>query len=102
MQTAQIINTLGFAGALLGSYAYLPQIKHLVTEKCSAGISPRAFKLWTLSSSLVLINAIYLRAPVFIFLCLMQLLSSFTILMFSLKSKGHVCQSHLHGTTEGF
>lgn len=97
METATVINLIGFVGALLGSYAYLPQIKHLITEKCSAGISPRAFKIWTLSSTLVLINAVYLRAPVFIFLSTMQLLSSFTILLLSIRSSGHICQAHIHG-----
>jgi uncharacterized protein with PQ loop repeat len=97
VNTSNIVSSLGFIGALIGGYAYLPQIMHLVKERCSAGISPKAFSLWTLSSSLVLINAIYLRAPVFIFLCVIQLSASFTILLFSLRSKGHVCQSHLIG-----
>jgi hypothetical protein len=34
---------LGFSGAALSGYAYLPQISHLVRERCSAGLSERAF-----------------------------------------------------------
>jgi uncharacterized protein with PQ loop repeat len=96
VETANIVKALGFAGALIGGYAYVPQILHLVKEKCSAGISRGAFMLWTFSSSLVLINAVYLGSPVFIFLCTMQLTASFTILLLSIRSNGHVCQSHIH------
>lgn len=96
METANIIKILGFSGALIGGYAYVPQILHLVKEKCSAGISLGAFTLWTFSSSLVLINAVYLGSPVFIFLCSMQLVASLTILLLSIRSNGHVCQTHLH------
>ncbi|MBP7018635.1 PQ-loop repeat-containing protein [Candidatus Saccharibacteria bacterium] len=95
MEPENIVNSLGFIGAVIGGYAYLPQIRHLVRERCSAGISPRAFSLWTLSSLLVLINALYLRASVFIFICLIQLTASITILLFSLKTKGQVCASHM-------
>ena len=33
METANIVKALGFAGALIGGYAYVPQILHLVKEK---------------------------------------------------------------------
>jgi uncharacterized protein with PQ loop repeat len=95
METSQIVSLLGFIGALLGGYAYLPQIMHMARQRCSAGISVKAFQIWTLSSGLVLINALYLGAPVFIFLCVVQLSASFTILLFSIRNKGHVCQTHL-------
>lgn len=97
MSLAHVIPLLGFIGALIGGYAYLPQIRHLITEKCSAGISPRAFSLWSFSSLLVLLNAIYIRSAVFIFICLIQLVSSLIILTFGIKNKNHVCQSHAHG-----
>jgi hypothetical protein len=29
---------IGLSGASLAGYAYLPQIRHLVCERCSAGI----------------------------------------------------------------
>ena len=39
METSQIVSLLGFIGALLGGYAYLPQIMHMARQRCSAGIS---------------------------------------------------------------
>ena len=97
MNAAYIISSLGFVGAVLGGYAYLPQIIHLIREKCSAGISPRAYGIWTFSSTLVLINAIYIRSPVFIFICTVQLVSSAIILIFGIKNKDHACESHMRG-----
>ncbi|MBP6880771.1 hypothetical protein KBC31_04050 [Candidatus Saccharibacteria bacterium] len=99
MDISNTVRVLGFTGALIGGYAYLPQITHMIEERCSAGISPKAFRLWTLSSSLVLTNALYLGAPVFIFLCVIQLSASFTILIFSIRNKNHVCQSHMEKLT---
>lgn len=97
MNEASIISSLGFVGAVLGGYAYLPQILHLIREKCSAGISPRAYAIWTFSSALVLTNALYIRSPVFIFICSVQLISSAIILTFGIKNRNHACESHLHG-----
>ncbi len=97
MDMANIISLLGLLGALIGGYAYFPQIRHLIVEKCSAGISGRAFMLWTVSSALVLTNAVYIQAGVFIFLCIIQLSASATILALSVKNRTHVCASHLHG-----
>lgn len=97
METGSVVSLLGFLGALIGGYAYLPQITHLIKEQCSAGISPKAFGLWTLSSTLILINALYIAAPVFIFLSAIQLTASLTILLFSIRNKDHICLSHLHG-----
>ncbi|PZS12885.1 MAG: hypothetical protein DLM57_17900 [Pseudonocardiales bacterium] len=97
MNTSHMIGLLGFLGALIGGYAYVPQINHLITEKCSAGISPRAFRLWTLSSALVLVNALYIRSAVFTLLGIIQLLSSIVILIFSTRNRGRLCESHLLG-----
>ena len=91
------IEMTGLAGALLGGYAYLPQITHLIAEKCSAGISIKAYRLWLLSSALILINAVYHRSIVFIVLASIQLLSSLVILVFSMKHKNSVCKFHAHG-----
>lgn len=97
MNTSHVISSLGFLGAVLGGYAYLPQIVHLVKEKCSGGISARAYGIWTFSSALVLVNAVYIRSPVFIFICSVQLVSSAIILLFGIKNQGNICMSHRHG-----
>jgi uncharacterized protein with PQ loop repeat len=97
MNMSTLVGLLGLLGALIGGYAYLPQIHHLIKEKCSAGISPAAFRLWTLSSSLILINALYIGSVVFMLLGIIQLLASITILIFSTKNKMHICESYLLG-----
>ena len=97
MNVSDMVALLGLLGALLGGYAYVPQIHHLIKEKCSAGLSSRAYRLWTLSSTLILINALYINSIVFTLLGTIQLSSSIVILVFSTRNKGHVCESHLHG-----
>jgi uncharacterized protein with PQ loop repeat len=57
---------IGLTGAVIAGYAYVPQITHLIKERCSAGISRRAFALWFLSSLLVTINALFIQSAVFI------------------------------------
>lgn len=97
MNISTIVGVLGLMGALIGGYAYLPQIRHLIKEKCSAGISRGAFRLWTLSSTLVLINALYIGSAVFTLLGVIQLSASIIILVFSTRNKDHLCESHLFG-----
>ena len=97
MDMAYIIPALGFIGVLIGGYAYLPQIRHLIKEKCSGGISIRAFALWSISSALILINAIYIASLVFIVLGVIQLLASVIILVLGSKNKNNICMTHMHG-----
>ncbi len=92
-----MFNIVGLSGAFLGGYAYLPQIHHLIVEKCSAGISIRAFSIWMISSALVLANAIYLGTLVFIVLGTIQFLATATILTLTIRNKGHVCETHIQG-----
>jgi uncharacterized protein with PQ loop repeat len=88
-------NLVGLAGALISGYAYLPQIKHLITERCSAGISRSAFGLWLISSILITANAVYIRAWVFIVLGAIQILSTALIYFYSSHYRGQVCVYHL-------
>jgi len=87
-------NYLGLVGAIIAGYAYLPQVSHLIKEKCSAGISRRAFGLWIISSVLVTINAIYIHSVVFIVLGAVQICSTTIIFWYSTKYRGLVCQYH--------
>lgn len=89
-------NYLGLLGAIIAGYAYLPQVRHLITMKCSAGISQRAFGLWMVSSVLVTINAIYIRSVVFIVLGVIQIFSTTIIFLYSTKYKNLVCEFHAH------
>lgn len=87
-------NLIGLTGALIAGYAYLPQIRHLISEQCSAGISKSAFGLWFVSSMLVTINAFYIGATVFEFLGAVQIIATGTIFWYSTKYSGRVCTFH--------
>jgi uncharacterized protein with PQ loop repeat len=87
-------NLIGLTGALIAGYAYLPQITHLIKERCSAGISQRAFALWFIASVLVTINALYIHSMVFIVLGIIQICSTAVISVFSRKYQGQVCPYH--------
>lgn len=88
------MNLLGLAGALLAGYAYLPQIRHLTKEHCSAGISQRAFGIWFVASILITANAIYIHSTVFTVLGAIQIASTGIIYIFSQRYKGLVCDFH--------
>lgn len=87
-------NLLGLIGALIAGYAYMPQISHLIKERCTAGLSRSAFGLWSVSSVLVTINAAYIHSIVFIVLGSIQILSTAVIFVFTNLYRGHVCTFH--------
>jgi hypothetical protein len=47
-----LLPVIGDVGTGIVIGAYVPQIWHLWSEHCSAGISERAYALWVLSSAL--------------------------------------------------
>lgn len=87
-------NLIGLSGTILAGSAYLPQITHLIKERCTAGLSRGAFGLWFLSSILVTINAIYIRSIVFIALGCIQIVSTALIFAYTTRFKGYVCPYH--------
>ncbi|MGH8733867.1 MAG: PQ-loop domain-containing transporter, partial [Burkholderiales bacterium] len=46
---ANLLSMIGYIGTGIVIGAYAPQISHLWTEHCSAGISERAYALWALA-----------------------------------------------------
>lgn len=90
---------VGLTGALIAGYAYLPQIRHLIGEGCSAGISRAAFALWFISSVLVTINAVFIRSVVFSVLGTIQICATGIIYVFSTRYQGQVCAYHARGPT---
>jgi uncharacterized protein with PQ loop repeat len=96
-----MLSIIGLLGAAISGFAYLPQISHLINEKCSAGISQRAYALWILSSALLFINALYIHSLVFVVLGIIQLVSTITIYIFSSKYKNQVCEFHANLITKG-
>jgi uncharacterized protein with PQ loop repeat len=62
---------LGFAGVALGLGGYMPQVVHLIRERCSAGISVQAYLIWLSGAALDL-----------------------TVLLFATKYRGMICARH--------
>jgi uncharacterized protein with PQ loop repeat len=85
---------VGLSGAALAGYAYLPQIRHLIRERCSAGLSERAFALWLGSSLLMTIHAMTISSAVFVALGAQQIVSTGIIAVFSRRYRGQACPSH--------
>jgi hypothetical protein len=85
----------GFAGAALAGAAYVPQISHLISARCSAGISRLAFQVWLLASLLTTASAIAIHAAVFIVLGGTQIVATGLILLYATRYKDTVCPRHL-------
>ena len=85
----------GFVGVGLAGIAYLPQIVHLISQHCSAGISRLAFGMWLVSSLLVMTHAIATHADVFVVLGVVQTLSTLVILVNAVRFHGSYCAIHL-------
>lgn len=92
-----LIEVIGFIGSGSVIWAYVPQIKHLVKEHCSAGISRKAYALWFIATLLLLTHAVMIRDTVFIFLQVANTLLTLVILIFAGKYKNGVCPTHAIG-----
>jgi uncharacterized protein with PQ loop repeat len=84
----------GLAGAVLAGAAYLPQIIHLIRERCSAGISRTAFLIWLASSALVGVHAVAIGAGVFIVLATVQIAAISVILVHASLYANSYCDTH--------
>ena len=93
----QITQVAGFAGALVAGGAYVPQIWHLIAERCSAGLSRLAFAAWLASSLLVTSHAIATGAGVFVALGLTQVTATTVILVYATRFAHLTCDSHRCG-----
>ncbi len=85
----------GFLGVVVAAAAYVPQITHLIGERCSAGISRPAFGAWLTSSVLMTAHALAIGAGVFIALGVVQVSATALILVFMVKYEHSFCASHL-------
>lgn len=91
MTTSQIFGAVGTGLVIVG---YIPQILHLVKERCTAGISVPAFALWCLASLLFLIHATMIRDAVFVGVQVVNLVAGGVIVGFCKRYEGEVCPSH--------
>ena len=94
MSGGEVTQVAGFAGAIVAGAAYVPQIWHLVAERCSAGLSRVAFAAWLTSSLLVTSHAIATGAAVFIALGLTQVTATALILVYATRYAHLTCDSH--------
>lgn len=85
----------GFLGVALAAGAYVPQIWHLIRERCAAGISRVAFSVWLLSSVLVASHAIAIGAVVFVVLGVVQTAATGVIVMYAARYEHSYCTTHL-------
>ena len=84
----------GYVGAGLAAAAYVPQIWHLMRERCSAGLSRLAFGVWLTASLLVTSHAVAIGAAVFIALGATQLLATALIFAGTIRYQNSRCTSH--------
>jgi uncharacterized protein with PQ loop repeat len=89
-----ITQVLGITGTIIAAVAYVPQIKHLIKEKCSAGISLMMYSLWVVSSLLMLINAISIHSEIFIIFQTCNIIAVVTILILGKIYEGDRCPYH--------
>jgi uncharacterized protein with PQ loop repeat len=87
---------IGFLGTALVIIAYLPQIHHLIKERCSAGISVKAYWLWFVAGLLMLVHAAGIQDPVFMALQAYQIGAGALIIYFGSKYRGSICETHRH------
>ena len=91
MTTTQI---LGFVATGLVIVGYIPQIVHLIKERCTVGISILAFSLWCTASLLFLIHAAMIGDAVFVGAQTVNLVAGGLIVAFCKRYEGEVCPFH--------
>ena len=74
----------------------VPQIRHLVKEHWSAGISMNAYALWCAASVLLLIHAAMIRDLVFLFVQIINLTAILAIVICVRKYERQMCLTYLH------
>jgi uncharacterized protein with PQ loop repeat len=89
-----VSQVLGVVATGLVIGGYVPQIVHLIRERCTAGLSILAFSAWCLAALLFLIHAAMIGDAVFISLQAVNLLAGGVIVWFSKKYEGEVCPFH--------
>jgi uncharacterized protein with PQ loop repeat len=99
--TSEILGVVA-TGLVIGGY--VPQIVHLVRERCTAGISIVAFSVWCFASLLFLIHATVIEDAVFVGVQTVNLVAGGAIVAFCKRYEGQVCPFHraaYAGTTPG-
>lgn len=89
-----MLEWIGFVAVALSVVGYLPQIVHLIKERCSAGLSVGAYCTWGIASVMLLLYAISRQDLVFMILQTYNLGATGLIFFFCLRYKGNFCETH--------
>jgi uncharacterized protein with PQ loop repeat len=89
-----LLSVIGYIGTGLVIGAYAPQIWHLWTEHCSAGISERAYAIWVLASALFLGHSIIIGDAVFMVTQLVNMVALAIILVLVRRFRNQICAAH--------
>jgi uncharacterized protein with PQ loop repeat len=85
---------VGLAGTGIAALAYIPQIRHLIKEHCSAGISIRAYSLWFLGALFFVTYAVVIRNAIFITAQVLNLASICVIVIYARRYQNGLCPLH--------
>ena len=88
---SQVLGLLGTVGVAFG---YLPQIRHLAKERCSAGVSVPAWEIWLLSSVFIASHAVVVVDLVFIVLQTVNIAAIISIIALAKRYQGMGCAIH--------
>ena len=91
----EFFQIVGFTGTGIVAVAYIPQIRHLIKEHCSAGISVRAYNLWFLASVLFLVHAFVIKDTVFVFVQVLNLAAICAVVICCKRYENEMCLTHL-------
>jgi lipid-A-disaccharide synthase-like uncharacterized protein len=89
-----VTQILGFLGTVTVAIGYLPQVRHLARERCSAGISIVAWQIWLLASFLILSHAFEMFDLVFITLQAVHIFAIVSIIFLARRYRGLTCTFH--------
>ena len=90
----QLSQFLGFLGTVTIVIGYLPQIRHLAREHCSAGVSIVAWQVWLIASFLILSHAVEVVDLVFIALQSVHIVAIILIIWLARRYRGMTCAFH--------
>ncbi len=89
-----LLSMIGYIGTGLVIGAYAPQISHLWTEHCSAGISERAYAIWALAAAVFLGHSTVIGDAVFMVTQLVNMVALAIILVLARRFRNQICAAH--------
>jgi len=84
---------IGWAGTALVIVAYLPQIQHLLVEKCAWGISVLTWVIWLIASTLLLLYCLLRRDFMFMIVQTINIIAILTTII-AVRRSNRICPVH--------